>query len=90
MSPHDGLDEGCDSLKNLESMVGSWAVLEVGEGFDKNVGHEMGIKSSSKEEYGQRGRTRYITDWNGESSQTEVHTLRPRASATDASFHVAD
>ena len=42
MLPHDGLDEGCDSLKNLESMVGSWAVFEVGEGLDEDVLHGMG------------------------------------------------
>ena len=48
MFPHDGLDERCDSLKNLESMVGSWAVFEVGEGLDEDVWHGMGVRYAAR------------------------------------------
>lgn len=48
MIAHDGLHERRGSLEKLESMVGFWAILEVGERLDEGVLHEMGIQCAAR------------------------------------------
>lgn len=83
MIAHDGLHERRGSLEKLESMVGFWAILEVGERLDEGVLHEMGIQCAARRDmWGSYVCDEYITrgvrvgcvecECKGERSQTRA------------------